>query len=163
MCSVCWEIRKIATPYLPGKEKFMIFRKHGGNCYRNFLRRTFDKVQEVTRRVRIVRLLLPLLCCCSCWETLSRAELLCHEDTKRESRAKFHFHGGTRASQTRSKPHRAIGDERDIFFRHDAERWRYPPSRNFLHYVNLCAKWTSRTKQHAREDDSEFENTRVCL
>lgn len=146
------EIRKITTLHIARplsfhfrEGKFMIFRKHGGNWYGNFLRHTFDKVREVTRLVCIVW----LLRCCSCSETLTcGASFL--EDTKVESRAKFHFHGGTR-----SKPYRAIGDERDIFFRHghSAERWRrgcYLPTRNFLHYVNLRAKWTARTKQRGR-------------
>jgi len=76
--SVRREIRKItalrvACPsFYPREKEFMVFRKHsGGNRYGNFLRRTFDKVREVTRRVRIVRLLPQLLA-----RKLSRAEFL---------------------------------------------------------------------------------------
>lgn len=168
------EIRKITPvtysplPFHPGKEKFMVFRKYsGGNRYGNFLRHTFDKVRGITMRVRVVWLLLPSAACycCSCSETLACGASF-REDTKTESRAKFHFRDGTRANRTRSKPHRTIGD--DIFFRHGGGAGVIHRRETF--YIMLtCARNgplplpPSRTKQHVREVDSKFEDVPVIV
>ena len=152
-------------PVHPGKGKFIVFRKHGGrNCYGNFLRRTFDKVQEVTRRVRIVRLLLPLLRYCSCWETISRAELLCLEDTKRESRAKFHFHGVGRVQVKRDQNHTVRSGTNAIYFSVTTQNGGVSHRRETFYIMLTCARngppGISSTRGRMTRS---FENTRVII
>jgi len=108
---------------------------------KTFLRRTFDEVREVTRRVCIVRLL-PLLQLFENFANLALPELLtrgCEEKIAREV-------SSPSSRCTRSNRARSGEAEVRIYFCHgarDSSGERYSPPRNFLHYVNLRAKWTA--------------------
>lgn len=130
----------------------MIFRKHdGGNWYGNFLRHTFDKVREVTRRVRIVWLLLPLL------QLFGNSRVRSFFPRRYEDRIACEI-SFPRWDAIKTAP---CDRRRTQYIFPSRRRGCYPPTRNFSHYVNLRAKWTTRTKQHAREGNSKFGNARM--
>lgn len=123
----------------------MVFRKHGGgNRYGNFLRRTFDKVREVTRRVRIVRLLLPrcyrCCCrCCSCSETLACGTSLPRRyEEKIACEISFPRWDARTVERDQNRTARDRWTKRDIYFS-VTTRGRYPPWETF--YIMLtCAR-----------------------